>query len=241
MATQVPPLRASAFSFEVALVSQGDTDLFQTSVTMAVGDCLVSKDGGAFANIGTLPSEIGSSGVLTVALTGAEMTADRVVVLFNDAAGDEWQDLLVSIHTVTTSQVDDLATAAVVTEARLAELDAANIPADLDAVLAATNELQADDVPGLIAALNDLSAAAINAEVSDVIKTDTIAELAQAIPPSTPTLETAIMYLYMALRNRVDVDGSDKEFHDDADTVVWKKALSDSGSVYTEAKGASGP
>ena len=113
MATQVPPKKNSAFSFECSLVSQADTDIFKTSPTLAAGDVTVSKDGGAFANIGTLPTEI-SDGVLTVALTAAEMNADRIAVLFNDAAGDEWQDLLVTIHTVTTSQIDDLATASAV-------------------------------------------------------------------------------------------------------------------------------
>jgi len=56
-----------------------------------------------------------------------------------------------------------------VTSARMSELDAANIPSDLDDVLADTNELQTDDVPGLIAALNDLSAADVNAEVDTAL------------------------------------------------------------------------
>jgi len=43
------------------------------------------------------------------------MTADTVTVIFSDAAGAEWCDLVVDIHTVTTSQIDDLATAAALT------------------------------------------------------------------------------------------------------------------------------
>lgn len=177
MATQVPPLRASAFSFEVALVSQADTDIFKTTPTLATGDVTVSKDGGAFANIGTLPSEI-SDGVLTVALTGAEMTADRVVVLFNDAAGDEWQDLVVSIHTVTTSQIDDLATAAVATEARLAELDAANVPADVDAVLSDTGT---DGVVIATATAQAIADEVLKRAVSNVEDTADAASLAALI------------------------------------------------------------
>lgn len=177
MATQVPPLRASAFSFEVALVSQADTDIFKTTPTLATGDVTVSKDGGAFANIGTLPSEI-SDGVLTVALTGAEMTADRVVVLFNDAAGDEWQDLVVSIHTVTTSQIDDLATAAVATEGRLAELDAANVPADVDAVLSDTGT---DGVVIATATAQAIADEVLKRAVSNVEDTADAASLAALI------------------------------------------------------------
>ena len=47
--------------------------------------------------------------------------------------------------------------------------------------------------------------AEINAEVVDVMTVDTIAEMAQQQPPTTPTFEEAVMYLYMALRNKGDV------------------------------------
>jgi len=45
------------------------------------------------------------------------------------------------------------ALASVCTETRLAELDAANLPSDVDDILADTNELQADDYPTSIAAV----------------------------------------------------------------------------------------
>lgn len=99
MASSLPPVKGSAFTFDVSLVSQADTDVFKTSCTLAAGDIQVSKDGGAFANITTLPTEIGTSGVLPVALSATEMNADRVTVRFHDAAGDEWQDALVTIYT----------------------------------------------------------------------------------------------------------------------------------------------
>lgn len=109
MTTTVPPKKNIAYSFEVALTSQADTDIFQASPTLATGDVQVSKDGAGFSNISSLPVEI-SDGVLIVALTATEMNADRVAVLFNDTAGSEWQDLLVTIHTVTANQLDDLST-----------------------------------------------------------------------------------------------------------------------------------
>jgi len=97
----LPPKKNTAYSFEVSLVSQADTDIFKTTVTLAAGDVLVSKDGSTFSNIGTLPDEIEATGVLTVALTADEMNADRVAILFHDAAGSEWQDQLVTIETDT--------------------------------------------------------------------------------------------------------------------------------------------
>jgi len=99
MASSLPPVKNAAFTFDVCLVSQADTDIFKTSVTLAAGDITVSKDGGAFSNITTLPTEIGTSGVLPIALSATEMNADRVTVRFHDAAGDEWQDALVTIYT----------------------------------------------------------------------------------------------------------------------------------------------
>lgn len=87
---------------------------------------------------------------------------------------------------------------------------------------------------------NDLSAAEVNAEVVDALGTDTLAELAQGIPSATPTIKAAIMALYMALRNKVNVD-TNKEITNDAGTVIFKKALTDDGTTYSEAEAVSGP
>lgn len=100
-----------------------------------------------------------------------------------------------------------------------------------------------------IANLDDLDAAIttratpaqVNTEVSDVLKTDTIAELTSGIPAVTPTFEAAIMRLYMGLTKEITVDGSEKTYANDAGVVIWKKVLTDDGSLYTEAKGVSGP
>ena len=86
--------------------------------------------------------------------------------------------------------------------------------------------------------------AQVNTEVSDVLKTDTIAEQAQGAPTATPTFEEALGYLYMALRNRLDIDTTatdHKEFFNNAGTVIWKKALTDDGTIYSEAEGITGP
>ncbi|MFQ5622430.1 MAG: hypothetical protein ACE5FS_03440 [Paracoccaceae bacterium] len=90
-------------------------------------------------------------------------------------------------------------------------------------------------------ALNDLSAAEVNAEVVDAVTVDTIAELPQGKPTATPTIATALMLPYMALRNKIDITSSAKEVHNDAGTVICKKALTDDGSVYSEAEMVSGP
>ena len=80
----------------------------------------------------------------------------------------------------------------------------------------------------------------INGEVSDVLKIDTIAEMAVGAPPKNPTHEEAVMYIFMALTHKIDVTAVFKKFYDDAGTLIWQKALSDDGVTYSETEGQSG-
>lgn len=109
MPTYHTPKRATAYKFYVGLVDQANTKLLKANPTLAAGDVKVSKDGGAFANLTTLPSANPASGAaIMVDLSATEMTADNVVVQFTDAAGAEWCDQLINIQT-TARQLDDLA------------------------------------------------------------------------------------------------------------------------------------
>ena len=109
MATYNTPKRATAFKMYVGLVSQADTKLLKSNPTIAAGDFKVSKDGGAFANLTTLPSVAPAAGAaVMVDLSATEMTADNVVVTCIDAAGAEWCDQFINIQT-TARQLDDLA------------------------------------------------------------------------------------------------------------------------------------
>ena len=69
---------------------------------------------------------------------------------------------------------------------------------------------------------------------------DSFAELGQGIPTATPTMEQAIMYLYMALRNKLTVTATEKAIYNDAGTKITKKTLSDDGTTYTESEAVSG-
>lgn len=112
MPSYVTPQRGAAFVFHTALTSQADTMLQQVNPTLAAGDCQVSKDAGAFANLTTLPDVQPAGGAsVRVQLSAAEMTADNVVVRFSDQAGAEWCDQSIMIQT-TAQQIDDLATGA---------------------------------------------------------------------------------------------------------------------------------
>jgi hypothetical protein len=109
MATYVPAKRATELIFYMGLVSQS-TGQFQANPTLAAGDVKVSKDGGALANLSALPAVTpAGSKMVKVTLSGTEMTADNVTLVFSDAAGAEWDDCIVNIQTAA-NQIDDLAT-----------------------------------------------------------------------------------------------------------------------------------
>lgn len=107
--------------------------------------------------------------------------------------------------------------------------------AELATALAAAD----DAVLAAIAALNNLSAAQVNAEVVDALNTDTYGE-PSGVPPATDSIVGKLGRLHMALRNQITVDATAKVFHDDGGNAEWKKSLSDDGSTYTEAE-ASAP
>ena len=47
MSVSSPPLKNAAHTFFVALVSQANPNIMQSSATLAIGDVKVSTDGGA--------------------------------------------------------------------------------------------------------------------------------------------------------------------------------------------------
>lgn len=108
----------------------------------------------------------------------------------------------------------------------------------LAAILADTNELQTDDVPGLIAALNNISTSDVLTQVNAALDT-AIAELSIGVPSATPTIRTGLMLLYMMSRNRVDVNttGVDSlKVYNDAGAQIASKIITDDGTDYSEAK-----
>jgi hypothetical protein len=102
------PKKNVAYEFDIGLVDSADTGSFKASPTIAAGDFQVSTDNGAFANLTTLPivSPAGSLNV-KVNLSQAEMNGDKIVVQCIDAAGDEWDDVLIFID-ATVANVDDI-------------------------------------------------------------------------------------------------------------------------------------
>lgn len=93
-----------------------------------------------------------------------------------------------------------------------------------------------------VASLNNISAAQVNAEVLDVLNTDTFAEPGQEAPGATVSLATKIGYLYKAWRNKVEQTSSTYSLYDDAGTTVDQKAsVSDDATTATKGEVGTGP
>jgi len=96
------------------------------------------------------------------------------------------------------------------------------------------NEITLSTIIANIAALNNISAAQVNAELSDVLKVDTIAELTQAQPTATPTFESALMLIYMWLRNKKTQSVSVEKIYNNSGINIIKAQVSDDGTTFTK-------
>ena len=112
MTSYVPAKQNSEFILYMGLVDQAARPTFKANPTLAAGDFKLSKDGGTLANLVVLPTVVGTSKLVKVRILGTEAgTAANLSVVASDAAGAEWDDVIINIQTVATSQIDDLATA----------------------------------------------------------------------------------------------------------------------------------
>jgi hypothetical protein len=105
----------------------------------------------------------------------------------------------------------------------------------LDTEIAAILEDTGATLPAQIAALNNLSAAQVNAEVLDVLATDTFAEPGAGAPAATASLKDKIGYVYKAWRNKVTQTSSTYTLYgDDAITAHHTAAVGDDGATFTK-------
>jgi hypothetical protein len=96
-----PPVKNEDFIVYVCLNDMANPGAFKSNPTIAAGDFTVSKDGGSFANLTTLPTVTPASGVaVKISLSATEMNADNVLVVWRDqTTTKEWADGYLSIPT----------------------------------------------------------------------------------------------------------------------------------------------
>ncbi len=157
-----------------------------------------------------------------------------------DVDVETWQHVTVSTSSTTALPVvdaqsisDSTAAADAITEARLAELDAGNLPTDVAAVKSDTAEI---GVAGLgLTDLGGMSAgmkAEVNAEVDTALVTTTYAEPA-AVPAATASIEEKLSWLAVVARNKITQTATTQIVRNDADGAdIGTSAVSDDGVTF---------
>lgn len=73
----------------------------------------------------------------------------------------------------------------------------------------------------------------VDVVISEDSGTDILSELTST-PPATPTLNEAIMFLYMALRNRTQTTNSQIAITNSNKSIISKADLHDDGKIFTK-------
>lgn len=120
---------------------------------------------------------------------------------------------------------------------------AANVMTAAAAAADLTTELQSGlATAAAVAALNNISAAQVNAEVVDALNTDTYAEPGQGAPAATASIAAKLGYLYKAWRNRTTQTATTYSLYaDDATTVDQKATVSDDATTFSRTEVTTGP
>lgn len=127
------------------------------------------------------------------------------------------------------SDLDDI-------QAKIGTPAGASMSADIAAIEAQTDDIGVAGAGLTAVPWNAAWDAEVQSEVDDAINT-AISELGVATPTATPTIRTALMLMYMALRNKlvVQTSGTDAiEIYNDAGTKIASKTITDDGADYTE-------
>lgn len=101
MANSNPPKKNQAFVTYVCVRDATDNLSLKSTPTIAAGDFKISKDGGAFANLTTLPTNTPASTVsVKLDLSATEMNADNILITWIDQTSTkEWADGWLEINT----------------------------------------------------------------------------------------------------------------------------------------------
>ncbi len=140
------------------------------------------------------------------------------------------------------------------------------VKAETATIVTDTNELQSDNIPGTLStiegkvdtvdtnvdsilvdtgttldgkidALNDVSTSDINAQVLDVLVTDTFAEPGTGAPPATASIEEKISWIYTYWRNKIIQTSTLLSLKaDDGSADICKSTISDNGTTFTKGE-----
>lgn len=182
MANTDPIIKNVAWTGHVFLADMGAGGAFKASPTLAAGDFKVSIDGGAFANLATLPVVDPAAGTaVKIALSATEMNGDEIVVACIDQdATKEWADLGLALKTISGDPFT-----------RLGAPAGASIAADLAEI-----EAETDGIATLTTTVGTPAGATIAADLAEIeAETDVVTSanaIADAWLDRTDGIETSV-------------------------------------------------
>lgn len=96
-----PPKKNEDFLIRIAVEDFANPGNFKSNPTIAAGDFKVSIDGGALANLATLPSVSPASSIwILITLSASEMNGDVIAIqCIDQTSPKEWADFAFSIPT----------------------------------------------------------------------------------------------------------------------------------------------
>jgi hypothetical protein len=235
------------------------TDGITPETGEATGQPQISKNGAAFANTSATLVAV-SNGLYYVELTATELnTLGVIVVRYKSAAVAEAQvmaqvvafdpfdsgdlglgnlDAAVSTRSSLSSANIETAVANVMDDAIPGSPTADSINERLKSLDDAYTAARAPNLDYLDASTSDAATPAeVNAQILDVMATDTHSMPSAGAPPAAPTYEQLLMWLYTAWRNKFTSTNSERRVYaDDESTTLTKSTISDNGTTYTRGE-----
>jgi hypothetical protein len=254
------PRKNTAFRFYFAIRKNDGTLI----TTWAGADSEVSLDGASFSDCANEATEIGTTGCGYIDFTSGEMNADAViykltvtntsalplvVTFFPEETGDyrvnveqfggttgtfaagipETKVASIAANAITATAIN----ADAITDAKVAS--DVTIASVTGAVGSVTGNV-GGNVTGSVGSLATQAKADVNAEVLDVLTTDTFAE-SSAVPAATSSLKDKLTWLFTLGRNKITQTSTTSTLRNDADSgSVATSTVSDDGATATRGE-----
>lgn len=217
--------------------------------TPATGDVKVSKDGGAAANIGTLPSYVTDKGWKFI-LSATELTCQQIVVRIADSATKAVCDFAFTVETYGNASAmlpnPDASNPVIVDVVKINGGTAVvtNLEDDYDG----TGYAKANSTIGLVDGAITAAKVATGAIDADALATDAVNEIRDAVwakamselaavPGVTASVLDALQWVFLLSRNKVTQTGTTSTLRNDADNAtIATSTVADSGATLTRGE-----
>lgn len=249
-----------ASTFDLELFKVDGVDL-RVDATFSAGDVKHSIDEGDEANADNLPTDEGQYYAQVISAT--EATGKRVAFIYVDSATKVWLDRIVvcetyghplAMHPDIGVVSPNQGTAQAVTATSVTLATSAVADADfyngmiVEIVSATTGAVQSRYIEGYTAARvatvvtwDVTPTGTITYRLIPAPPSPKIAEPAQSAPPTKPTAEEFMSWLWMMLMNETAQTDVLKTIKDSGGTVIAKQVVSDDGTTGKKLRWVAGP